>query len=87
MPAHDHPEPRAASDSSWVDGALVEEHQARISPFDHGLLTGDGVFETLRIYRGEPFCWRRHYERLARSASGMTLAIPPAERCGGRPST
>jgi branched-chain amino acid aminotransferase len=62
----------------WVDGALVEEHEARISPFDHGLLTGDGVFETLRVYRGEPYCWRRHYERLARSASGMGLAIPPS---------
>ncbi|MCA1846409.1 MAG: aminotransferase class IV, partial [Actinobacteria bacterium] len=33
--------------------------------------------ETLRVYRGEPYCWRRHYERLARSASGMGLAIPP----------
>jgi branched-chain amino acid aminotransferase len=63
----------------WVDGALVDEHDARISPFDHGLLTGDGVFETLRVYRGEPYCWRRHYERLARSASGMGLAIPPSE--------
>jgi branched-chain amino acid aminotransferase len=63
----------------WVDGSLVDEHEARISPFDHGLLTGDGVFETLRVYRGEPYCWRRHYERLARSASGMGLAIPPSE--------
>jgi branched-chain amino acid aminotransferase len=62
----------------WVDGALVGEHEARISPFDHGLLTGDGVFETLRVYRGEPYCWTRHYERLARSASGMGLAIPPS---------
>ncbi|HVW33242.1 MAG TPA: aminotransferase class IV [Acidimicrobiia bacterium] len=61
----------------WVDGALVAESEARISPFDHGLLTGDGVFETLRVYRGQPYCWRRHYERLARSASGMGLAIPP----------
>jgi branched-chain amino acid aminotransferase len=63
----------------WVDGALAGEHEARISPFDHGLMTGDGVFETLRVYRGEPYCWRRHYERLARSASGMGLAIPPSE--------
>jgi len=63
----------------WVDGSLVDEHEARISPFDHGLLTGDGVFETLRVYRAEPYCWRRHYERLARSASGMGLAIPPSE--------
>ena len=63
----------------WVDGALVDQHEARISPFDHGLLTGDGVFETLRVYRGEPYCWRRHYERLSRSASGMGLALPPSE--------
>lgn len=63
----------------WVDGTLVAEHEARISPFDHGLLTGDGVFETLRVYRGEPYCWRRHYERLARSAAGMGLAIPPGQ--------
>ena len=63
----------------WVDGSLVPEHQARISPFDHGLLTGDGIFETLRVYRAEPYCWRRHYERLARSASGMGLAVPPSE--------
>ena len=63
----------------WVDGSLVDEHEARISPFDHGLLTGDGVFETLRVYRGEPYCWRRHYERLARSASGMGLAMPSSE--------
>ena len=62
----------------WLDGALVEEHEARVSPFDHGLLTGDGVFETLRVYRGEPYCWTRHYERLARSALGLGLAIPPS---------
>ena len=62
----------------WLDGALVDEHEARISPFDHGLLTGDGVFETLRVYGGEPYCWTRHYERLARSASGLGLAIPPS---------
>ena len=62
----------------WVDGALRDEAEACVSPFDHGLLTGDGVFETLRVYRGEPYCWTRHYERLARSASGMGLAIPPS---------
>ena len=43
----------------WVDGALVYAREARISPFDHGLLVGDGVFETLRVYGGVPFAWRR----------------------------
>jgi branched-chain amino acid aminotransferase len=59
-----------------VNGALVEEDEARISPFDHGLLVGDGVFETLRVYEGVPFAWRRHYERLAHSGRGLGLAVP-----------
>jgi branched-chain amino acid aminotransferase len=62
----------------WVDGALIDEAEARISPFDHGLLTGDGVFETLRIARSTPFAARRHLERLARSTAGMRLPCPPA---------
>ena len=61
----------------WIDGALVEEAEARVSPFDHGLLTGDGVFETMRIVRGRPFASRRHLERLARSTAGMLLPCPP----------
>ena len=63
----------------WVNGALVDESDARISPFDHGLLTGDGIFETLRIYGGVPFAWRRHFERLGRSASGLGLAVPSGD--------
>ena len=61
----------------WIDGALLDEAQARVSPFDHGLLTGDGVFETLRVTRGRPFAPRRHVERLARSAAGLRLPCPP----------
>ncbi|MFP5318309.1 MAG: aminotransferase class IV [Acidimicrobiia bacterium] len=60
----------------WIDGELLEEAEARVSPFDHGLLTGDGVFETLRVYRGTPFASRRHLERLQRSATVMGLALP-----------
>jgi branched-chain amino acid aminotransferase len=60
----------------WLDGDLVDSAAARISPFDHGLLTGDGVFETLRIYQAKPFAVRRHLERLERSAAGMTLSLP-----------
>jgi branched-chain amino acid aminotransferase len=60
----------------WLDGALVAVENARISPFDHGLLVGDGVFETLRVYGGVPFAWRRHYERLVHSAAGLGLHVP-----------
>jgi branched-chain amino acid aminotransferase len=60
----------------WVDGGLVRAHDARLSPFDHGLLVGDGVFETLRVYGGAPFAWRRHVERLEHSAQGLGLRVP-----------
>jgi branched-chain amino acid aminotransferase len=61
----------------WIDGGLKAADEARVSPFDHGLLTGDGVFESLRVTRGVPFAARRHLDRLARSAAGMGLPIPP----------
>jgi branched-chain amino acid aminotransferase len=63
----------------WVDGALVPVDDARISPFDHGLLVGDGVFETIRVYGGEPFAWTRHLDRLAHSAGGLGLEVPDRE--------
>jgi branched-chain amino acid aminotransferase len=62
--------------SVWVDGALVDEAEARVSPFDHGLMVGDGVFETLRVYGGVPFAFRRHLERLEQSAAGLGLTVP-----------
>ncbi len=68
---------RAADGSSvWIDGALTRVDEARVSPFDHGLLVGDGVFETMRVYGGRPFAWTRHLERLGVSAAGLGLAVP-----------
>ncbi|HTJ74383.1 MAG TPA: aminotransferase class IV [Acidimicrobiales bacterium] len=66
----------------WIDGSLKAADEARVSPFDHGLLTGDGVFETLRVTRGVPFAARRHHDRLARSATAMGLPVPPSELVG-----
>jgi len=64
------------SSTVWVDGELLDADRARVSPFDHGLLVGDGVFETLGVYRGVPFAWRRHHRRLAWSAEHLGLAVP-----------
>lgn len=63
----------------WLNGGLVRASDARVSPFDHGLLVGDGAFETLRVYDGVPFAWTRHHERLARSAGGLGLAVPASD--------
>jgi branched-chain amino acid aminotransferase len=63
-------------DSVWVDGSLKPASEPVVTAFDHGLLTGDGVFETLRVRGGRAFAARRHIERLARSAAAMGLAPP-----------
>jgi len=60
----------------WVGDRLWDENEARVSPFDHALITGDGVFETLKVTGGRPFAVRRHLERLARSAAGLGLPVP-----------
>ncbi len=63
----------------WLDGRLVDEIDARVSVFDHGFTVGDGVFETIKTYRGRPFAVRRHLERLEASAAGMGLQAPPGD--------
>ena len=63
----------------WLDGQLVRAEDARVSPYDHGLLVGDGVFETMRVYKGIPFAWTRHHRRLERSAGGLGLTVPSSQ--------
>ena len=61
---------------AWLDGRLVDEDAARVSAFDHGFLLGDGVFETLRVYAGEPFALDEHLARLHASAGVMGIPVP-----------
>jgi branched-chain amino acid aminotransferase len=60
----------------FLNGGLLDESQARISVFDHGLTVGDGVFETVKVAGGVPFALTRHLRRLARSAEGLGLPVP-----------
>ena len=59
--------------TAWIDGRLVPVAEAKVSVLDHGLVVGDGVFETLRVYGGVPFAWSRHLARLRASADGLGL--------------
>jgi branched-chain amino acid aminotransferase len=60
----------------WINGELLPDSEARISVFDHGLVVGDGVFETVKIASGQPFALSRHLARLAGSAAGLGLPAP-----------
>ena len=60
----------------WLDGELVEESEAKISVFDHGVLYGDGVFEGIRFYKRRIFRLEEHIKRLFESARAIVLEIP-----------
>lgn len=59
-----------------VNGRIVDQEHAAVSVLDHGFLYGEGVYETLRTYDGEPFLFDRHMRRLRASASMIALAVP-----------
>jgi branched-chain amino acid aminotransferase len=63
----------------WINGDLVPDSEARISVFDHGLVVGDGVFETVKVQHGVPFALTRHLRRLTTSAAGIGLPAPDLE--------
>lgn len=60
----------------WLDNKLVDEADAKISVFDHGVLYGDGVFEGIRVYSGRIFELDAHIKRLYESAAVIRLEIP-----------
>lgn len=60
----------------WLDGKLVDEEDAKISVFDHGLLYGDGVFEGIRVYNSRVFEIEAHIKRLYESAKVIRLEMP-----------
>src|SRR5947209_18809401 len=59
----------------WVNGALVPDDAEVIRADDHGLVVGDGVFETMSVENGVAFALTRHLKRLHRSAAGLGLAV------------
>jgi branched-chain amino acid aminotransferase len=60
----------------YLDGKFVDEADAKVSVFDHGLLYGDGVFEGIRLYGGNVFRLDEHLERFEYSAKAILLELP-----------
>ena len=66
----------AANMKIYLNGSFVDEADAKISVFDHGVLYGDGVFEGIRLYSGNVFKLDEHLERLEMSAKAILLNMP-----------
>lgn len=62
----------------WVqlNDRLVPDEEAVVSVLDRGFLYGDGVFETMRAYRRRVFRLDEHLNRLAASATALSIRLP-----------
>jgi branched-chain amino acid aminotransferase len=65
----------AATELASVDGLISPTTEATIPLPDDGLYRGDGVFEVVRLYAGEPFALGEHLDRLERSAASIELPV------------
>src|SRR5258705_9186571 len=50
--------------------------EVRLSPGQAGLLSGWGLFTTLRITEGEAFAFERHWRRLEKDAARTRVPFP-----------
>ena len=55
---------------------LLPVEDVRLSPGQSGLLSGWGLFTTMRVVDGVPFAFERHWQRLARDAARTHCPFP-----------
>jgi branched-chain amino acid aminotransferase len=55
---------------------LLPIEKVRLSPGQAGLISGWGLFTTLRIFHGEAFAYERHWRRLEKDAAIIHLPMP-----------
>lgn len=60
----------------FIEGAVCDLADARISVFDRGFLYGDSVYEVMRTSGGHPVDFASHLDRLERSAAALALTPP-----------
>lgn len=61
-----------------VDGTIAPTGEATVPMKDDGLYRGDGAFEVIRLYEGQPFALDDHIDRLERSAAAIELEFDRA---------
>ena len=60
----------------YLNGEFTELPKAKISVMDRGFIFGDGVYEVVPVYAGQPFRFNEHMARLNRSLSELRIANP-----------
>jgi D-alanine transaminase len=60
----------------YLNGAYTALRDAKISVMDRGFIFGDGVYEVVPVYAGEPFRFAQHLARLDRSLAELRISNP-----------
>ncbi len=63
----------------WMNGSMLGAEAAMVPATDHGLLLGDGCFETIAVRGGTPRFLDRHLRRLRHALSVLQIAETPTD--------
>lgn len=66
------------SDTVYLNGSFLPLEQATIPVLDRGFIFGDGVYEVIPVYSGQPFRLDEHLGRLALSLEAIRIRNPLA---------
>lgn len=61
---------------AYVNGNYLPLAEARVPALDRGHLFGDGAYEVIPVYAGQPFKLRAHLDRLAYSLGELRIPNP-----------
>lgn len=67
------------SEIVYLNGDFLLSNEAKISPNDRGFIFADGVYEVAKYYKGKPFRYDDHIERLKRSLSELDIDFKGVE--------
>lgn len=63
----------------YINGVILPEQEASLSPSDRGLLLGDGLFETIMASEGRPLFLEAHLKRLNKGLEALLFKTAPLE--------
>ena len=60
----------------YLNGEFTQLQNAKISVMDRGFIFGDGIYEVVPVYGGQPFRFAQHIARLERSLAELRITNP-----------
>lgn len=61
---------------AYFNGKMLPLADVHLSPLDRGFLFGEGIYEVIAVFGGQPFHLDAHLTRLARSCAMLELPVP-----------